>query len=419
MNANSPAMPQVPVRIEQARQESGRVQEADPARADPDAARARPAPSRARAGRARWPRGPSPRPRPRRRRTRVARRTLSPRSGPSREPEVHRQRRDVDASPPSVTWRQVADRREHRRRRRTPRRSRAASAPRRTCGSESTRRWPARARAVRPPPSSSSGRRPKRSDVQPTTGRIAERGDREGADRRSRRQTRRRRAGRRRTGTRPAGRCCPAVKNASAATNRAMNAGVTSRDGEALVTSGRWSCASSSRSAAVNGSRRWADDLIDDRGAAARPGPPAPAGPRAARRGSPGPGPRPGPVGPPRRPRLAPRRTVPIQGRQQLRHALAGRRGRDQDLRSLRARVGPTARGRAPRSGTSIARSWAARPQRAGLVALVDDDQVGDLEEARLDGLDLVAHLRRLEHDGRVRRRPRPRPRSGRSRPSR
>ena len=41
-------------------------------------------------------------------------------------------------------------------------------------------------------------------------------------------------------------------------------------------------------------------------------------------------------------------------------------------------------------------------PQRARLVALVDDDEVGDLEQAGLDGLDLVAHLGRLEHDGRV-----------------
>ena len=37
-----------------------------------------------------------------------------------------------------------------------------------------------------------------------------------------------------------------------------------------------------------------------------------------------------------------------------------------------------------------------------GPVALVDDDDVGDLEQARLDGLDLVAHLRRLEDDRRV-----------------
>ena len=41
-------------------------------------------------------------------------------------------------------------------------------------------------------------------------------------------------------------------------------------------------------------------------------------------------------------------------------------------------------------------------PQRPGLVALVDDHEVRDLEQARLDRLDLVAHLGRLEHDGRV-----------------
>ena len=43
-------------------------------------------------------------------------------------------------------------------------------------------------------------------------------------------------------------------------------------------------------------------------------------------------------------------------------------------------------------------------PLRAGLVALVDDDEVGHLEQAGLDRLDLVAHLGRLEHDRRVRR---------------
>ena len=42
------------------------------------------------------------------------------------------------------------------------------------------------------------------------------------------------------------------------------------------------------------------------------------------------------------------------------------------------------------------------RPLCARLVALVDDDQVGDLEQAGLDRLDLVAHLGRLEHDRRV-----------------
>jgi hypothetical protein len=35
---------------------------------------------------------------------------------------------------------------------------------------------------------------------------------------------------------------------------------------------------------------------------------------------------------------------------------------------------------------------------RARPIALVDDDDVGDLEQARLDGLDLVAHVGRLYH---------------------
>jgi hypothetical protein len=42
----------------------------------------------------------------------------------------------------------------------------------------------------------------------------------------------------------------------------------------------------------------------------------------------------------------------------------------------------------------------AGRPLGAGPVALVDDDHVGDFEQAGLDGLDLVAHLGRLDHDG-------------------
>ena len=43
-------------------------------------------------------------------------------------------------------------------------------------------------------------------------------------------------------------------------------------------------------------------------------------------------------------------------------------------------------------------------PLRARLVALVDHDEVGHLEQAGLDRLDLVAHLGRLEDDRRVRR---------------
>ncbi len=41
-------------------------------------------------------------------------------------------------------------------------------------------------------------------------------------------------------------------------------------------------------------------------------------------------------------------------------------------------------------------------PLRARLVALVDHDQVGDLEQSGLDRLDLVAHLRGFQHDRRV-----------------
>ena len=53
-------------------------------------------------------------------------------------------------------------------------------------------------------------------------------------------------------------------------------------------------------------------------------------------------------------------------------------------------------------AATSIARSWAAVRWAPGPVGLVDDDDVGDLEEPGLDRLDLVAHLGRLEHDRRV-----------------
>ena len=97
-------------------------------------------------------------------------------------------------------------------------------------------------------------------------------------------------------------------------------------------------------------------------------------------------------------------RAVAVQRGEQLRHAGAGRGGRDQDLGPLRPRA--DRRRRRPRGAvaTSIARSWAAVRCGARLVALVDDDQVGDLEQAGLDRLDLVAHLGRLEHDRRVRR---------------
>ena len=67
--------------------------------------------------------------------------------------------------------------------------------------------------------------------------------------------------------------------------------------------------------------------------------------------------------------------------------------------------VGPTCSRRRPGAATSIARSWAAVRCGPGPIALVDDDDVGDLEQAGLDRLDLVAHLGRFEDDGRVGRR--------------
>ena len=90
-----------------------------------------------------------------------------------------------------------------------------------------------------------------------------------------------------------------------------------------------------------------------------------------------------------------------VQRGQELRHAVAGRGGRDQDLRALRSRP-RTSIAAARRRGDEHRPQLRRRPLRAGLVALVDDDEVGDLEQARLDRLDLVAHLGRLEDDGRV-----------------
>ena len=67
-------------------------------------------------------------------------------------------------------------------------------------------------------------------------------------------------------------------------------------------------------------------------------------------------------------------------------------------------------RGRSPRPPDAVLRrgrdehraELGGGPLGAGLVALVHDDQVRDLEQAGLDRLDLVAHLGRLEDDGRV-----------------
>ena len=93
-------------------------------------------------------------------------------------------------------------------------------------------------------------------------------------------------------------------------------------------------------------------------------------------------------------------RTVPIEGREQGGNAVAGRRGGDQHLRPLG--LGPRRIGGAAGRRDEHRAELGGRPQRARLVALVDHDQVGDLEQAGLDGLDLVAHLGRLEHDRRV-----------------
>ena len=97
---------------------------------------------------------------------------------------------------------------------------------------------------------------------------------------------------------------------------------------------------------------------------------------------------------------------VPIERREQRRDAVAGRRGRDEDLGPLRAAAAsgsraPSRRGRRHEHRPQLGR----RPLGARPVALVDDDEVGDLEQAGLDRLDLVAHLGRLEDDRRVGRR--------------
>ena len=94
--------------------------------------------------------------------------------------------------------------------------------------------------------------------------------------------------------------------------------------------------------------------------------------------------------------------SVAVQRGKQFRHAVAGRGRRDQDLRSLRPR--PRVIVAARRGRDQHRPELGGGPLRAGLVALVDHDQVGDLEQAGLDRLDLVAHLGRLEDDRRVRR---------------
>ena len=112
--------------------------------------------------------------------------------------------------------------------------------------------------------------------------------------------------------------------------------------------------------------------------------------------------PRPARAGPARPGSAADARGGDRRAREQLRHARAGRRGRDQDLGPLGPRpVVPVARSRGAR-GRQHRPQLAGRPSGARPVALVDDDDVGHLEQAGLDRLDLVAHLGRLEDDRRV-----------------
>ena len=180
-------------------------------------------------------------------------------------------------------------------------------------------------------------------------------------------------------------------------------------DGTRQVTLGRPGCAvsrrrasPSSRSAAAYGSSRCS--ATSPRIAAVAPRGPRRAADRAAGpRRSPRPAPRPVPAGPPPETPSRPGRPMPVERGQQLRHAGTGRGRRDQDLGPLRARTRrPPAISR--RGCDEHRPELRGRPLRPGLVALVDDDQVGDLEQAGLDRLDLVAHLGRLEHDRRVRR---------------
>ena len=162
----------------------------------------------------------------------------------------------------------------------------------------------------------------------------------------------------------------------------------------------------SRRSAAAYGSRRCAGDLREQ----PLPWQFAVPGPRAmraaARPGSPRPGPRLG--------RAAPGRTRPRPRRAaRCRSSAASSSGTPSPVAAVVIRTsGRFGRGRRRRRSARrrARRRHEHRPQlrggplRAGLVALVHDDEVGDLEQAGLDRLDLVAHLGRLQHDRRVRR---------------
>ena len=158
-----------------------------------------------------------------------------------------------------------------------------------------------------------------------------------------------------------------------------------------------------SSSAAAYGSSRWRGDLADSvRGGRRGPGATR-AGRAAARRRSPRPAPPPARAGHASVGRPRPRarwrsRAASSSGTPSPVAAVvirtSGRFGRGRSLRGRRA-AGPTV-------GDEHRPELGRRPLGAGLVALVHDDEVGHLEQARLDRLDLVAHLGRLEDDRRV-----------------
>ncbi len=93
------------------------------------------------------------------------------------------------------------------------------------------------------------------------------------------------------------------------------------------------------------------------------------------------------------------RGSVAIQRCHQFRDSVSGGRGRDEDFGVLGD--GPARPGLAG-SICEHGLELAGGSMGAGSVALVYDDQVGYFEKAGLDGLDLVAHLRGFDNDGRV-----------------
>ena len=310
--------------------------------------------------------------------------------------KVDRQRAEVDRLAATLRRREVADRREERPRRRRPRRSRAATERPRTTATSWRRGGTAARRrsAARPAPAAAAGR----TDPRPNRRPDAARGPRWRRPRsRCRRRSRRHRSGPAANREATGSTTLPDVKNTSAAANSAANAGVKSRGavGHPAPSS------VSSRSAAAYGSSRWAATSSRTASVLAAPFR------RDQRRAQPLAQDRPDlrlRPGPPRATALvrATGRPVPVQRRQELGHAFARRGGRDHDLGALRCR----SIGGRPRDGRDEHRAQlGGGPQRPGLVALVHDDQVRDLEQARLDRLDLVAHLGGLEDHGRVGRR--------------